>query len=100
MRTLNIAVMSLLFAIAVSGGGFAASQKANAPGQDRTCLITSKNGGFNDADVGNTQWLPRKAAEKQDSQDPNKRVFDYTNDPLVLNGTYASAEELCKNHFN
>jgi hypothetical protein len=92
-----------LAAIVISGSSaLAESKKASAPGQDRTCLVTTKNAGrFNDADVASTKWLPRKAAEAQASKDPDKmRVFDYEQDPLVLNKTYASAEDLCNTHFN
>ena len=76
---------------------------ANAPGQDRTCLVTTKNpGSFNDTDVASTKWLPRKAAEAQASKSPDTmKVFDYDNDPLVGDGKqYATAEDLCNNHFN
>ena len=92
-------VAALLAVVAASPAAFA--QNSDAPGQDRTCLITSKNPGqFNDTDVAKAQWLPRKAAEQQASKDPaTKRVFNYENDALVLNRTYASAEDLCKNHF-
>ena len=74
---------------------------ANAPGQDRVCLVSTGTAkGWNDADIVSTKWLPRKAAEAQASKDPTMaKVFDYSNDPLVLNKTYASAEELCSKHF-
>ena len=91
------------FALLLSGTSatFAQGKSAEAPGHDRTCLVTSSNGGWNDADVASTKWLPRKAAEEQAAKDPDTmRVFDYDNDPLVLNHTYASAEELCNEHFN
>ena len=79
----------------------AQGKSADAPGQDRTCLVESGNGSWNDADVAGTKWLPRKAAEAQASKDPAKfRVFDYENDALVKNKTYASAEALCTEHFN
>ena len=80
----------------------AASKKADAPGQDRTCLVTTKNANsWNDTDVANAKWLPRKAAEAQASKDPSTmRTFEYGNDPLVTTGKYASAEELCEKHFN
>lgn len=100
---MSAAIGSAVF-LAASGLASAQSDNANpnAPGQDRVCLVTTSNpGSFNDADVADTKWLPRKAAQKQASKDPNKRrVFDYSNDPLVTGGTYASAEELCKTHFN
>jgi hypothetical protein len=105
MRNL-VAAAALTAAMIISTGNvaMAASNKANpdAPGQDRVCLVTTKNpGSFNDVDVADTKWLPRKAAEKQASKHSRTmRVFDYTNDPLVTGGTYASAEQLCKTHFN
>lgn len=79
----------------------ALAQSSTAPGQDRVCLVTSKTpNSFNDADVSGTKWLPRKAAEAQASKDPSTlRVFDYSKDPLVTGGTYASAEDLCNKHF-
>lgn len=75
---------------------------SNATGQDRVCLVTTGNpGSFNDADVTEIKWLPRKAADAQASKSPDTtKVFDYTNDPLVTRGQYASAEELCNKHFN
>ena len=95
---------AVLAAMVVGSGSLAMaeSKKAGAPGQDRTCLVTTNTAGsFNDADVADAKWLPRKAAEKQASKDPSTmRVFDYDQDPLVTNKTYASAEELCKKHFN
>jgi hypothetical protein len=73
----------------------------NAPGQDRTCLVTTGvPNSWNDVDVTGAKWLPRKAAEAQAQKDPSTmRTFEYENDPLVTNGTYASAEELCNKHF-
>jgi hypothetical protein len=94
--------MITAIAAATASSAFAEAKKASAPGQDRTCLVTTKTpGSFNDTDVVNAKWLPRKAAEAQASKDPNTmRVFDYDRDPLVVNKTYASAEELCNTHFN
>ena len=68
-----------------------------APGQDRTCLVTTGvPNSWNDVDIVGTKWLPRKAAEAQAKKDPTTmRTFEYGNDPLVTGGTYASAEELC-----
>ena len=79
----------------------AQGNSANAPGQDRTCLVTTGTpGSFKDADVVDSKWLPRKAANAQASKSPNTmKTFDYAQDPLVTGGTYASAEELCNNHF-
>ncbi len=91
-----------ILALIASGGSAALAAKSSAPGQDRVCLVTTKNpNSFNDVDVASTKWLPRKAAEKQASKDPStQKVFDYDDDPLVTGGTYASAEELCNTHFN
>jgi hypothetical protein len=102
---MNVFVKSAMLATMVLAAGSmaqAASKKVDAPGQDRTCLVTTKTAGsFNDADVVSTKWLPRKAAEAQASKDPTMvRIFDYDQDPLVTNGTYASAEDLCNTHFN
>ena len=89
-------------ALIASGGSVAFAAKSSAPGQDRVCLVTSKNpNNFDDVDVASTKWLPRKAADKQASKDPSTlKVFDYNDDPLVADGTYASAEDLCNRHFN
>jgi hypothetical protein len=98
---INIAVLAAMV-VGSASLATAESKKAAAPGQDRACLVTtSKAGSFNDTDVANAKWLPRKAAEQQASKDPSTmRVFDYGNDPLVQNKTYASAEDLCNRHFN
>ena len=102
MRIPLSAVLMSVVLFTSGSASIAASNKTNAPGQDRTCLVTTKNANsWNDTDVANTKWLPRKAAEAQASKDPSTmRTFDYGNDPLVTNGTYASAEELCEKHFN
>lgn len=101
MKTLPVLIATTL-ALAVTPA-LAQDNKANAdaPGQDRTCLVTTGTPNrWNDADVIATKWLPRKAAEAQASKDPaTMRTFDYANDPLVLNHTYASAEELCTKYF-
>jgi hypothetical protein len=101
MKTQFYAALSVAFLATSAGGVFAVGKKADAPGQNRTCLVTTKNANsFNDADVVRTKWLPRKAAEAQASKDPSTmRTFDYSNDALVTNGTYASAEDLCNTHF-
>jgi hypothetical protein len=100
MKTLPILAAVIALGIAPA---FAQDNNANpaAPGQDRVCLVTTGTpNSFNDVDVVGTKWLPRKAAEAQARKDPSKqRVFDYTNDPLVTGGQYASAEELCNTHF-
>lgn len=101
MKTLLTTMAALALLASATGGAMAQGKSAEAPGHDRTCLVTSSNGSFNDADVASAKWLPRKAAEEQASKDPdNVRVFDYDDDELVKNGTYASAEELCNEHFN
>lgn len=93
---------AIIAAMIIGGGSAAIAQNEAAPGQDRVCLVTTGTpGSFNDADVTETKWLPRKAAEAQASKDPDTlRVFDYTSDPLVTGGEYASAEELCNEHFD
>ena len=101
MKTLPILVviMALGAAPALAQGNNA---NPEAPGQDRVCLVTTGTpNSFNDVDVIGTKWLPRKAAEAQAKKDPTReRVFDYTSDPLVTGGKYASAEELCNTHFD
>ena len=75
---------------------------ANAPGQDRACLVASGTPGrFNDTDIVHSKWLPRKAAEAQAAKDPKTMmVDDYADDPLVGEGkAYATGEELCNEHF-
>lgn len=99
----KLIALSVVAAIAagISPAALAQGKSADAPGHDRTCLVESSNGGWNDTDVASTKWLPRKAAKAQADKDPTKfRVFDYENDALVKNGTYASAEALCNEHFN
>jgi hypothetical protein len=56
---------------------------------------------FNDTDIVDSKWLPRKAAEAQAAKDPNTMmVDDYADDPLVGEGKdYATGEELCNKHF-
>ncbi len=97
-------MLAAVLAVTALPASVSAQNNANkdAPGQDRTCLVTTGTpGSFNDADVTETKWLPRKAAESQASKNADtKKVFDYTTDPLVTGGQYASAEELCNTHFN
>ncbi len=106
MRNLILASAAAAFLAAMGTSAMSQSNNnanANAPGQDRTCLVTTGTpGSFNDADVTETKWLPRKAAEQQASKNPGTmRVFEYDNDPLVGEGKqYATAEELCTTHFN
>ncbi len=99
-KLITLATIAMV-AAGVSPTVMAQGKSAEAPGQDRTCLVESSNGSWNDADVASTKWLPRKAAEAQASKDPSKfRVFDYEDDELVKTGKYASAEALCNEHFN
>ena len=75
---------------ALAGGG----NSADAPGQDRVCLITWANAADAatgaDATALNGKYLPRKAAEAQASKSDGKsRVFDYSNSTQAGNtGTY------------
>jgi ABC-type sugar transport system substrate-binding protein len=95
----GIALVSALFALPAMAASNSAN--ANAPGQDRVCLVTTGTANsWKDTDVVSTKLLPRKAAEAQAAKNPTmERVFDYSTDPLVVNGTYASAEQLCNEHF-
>jgi len=101
MRTLLAAITLTVASLAAPAFAESSNANPNAPGQDRVCLVTTGTANsWNDTDIVSTKWLPRKAAEAQAAKDPTmERVFDYTNDPLVINGTYASAEELCNKHF-
>lgn len=98
-------ILSTLVAIAVLSAvpAMAEDNSANpaAPGQDRTCLVTTGvPNSWNDVDIVSAKWLPRKAAEAQAKKDPaTMKTFEYANDPLVTGGTYDSAEELCNKHF-
>jgi hypothetical protein len=100
-KLVPIAAVAALLAFSPAALAESTKAAAGAPGQDRVCLVTTGTPDrFNDADVVATKWLPRKAAEAQASKDPGTmRVFDYSKDPLVLNKTYPSAEELCNTHF-
>ena len=72
-------------------------KSADAPGQDKVCLITW--GSAADAATGadatalNGKYLPRKAAEAQAAKSGGKsRVFDYSNSTQAGNtGTYTIA---------
>ncbi len=97
--SLAIAATSVL---ALAGPSFAQGNKANAPGQDRACLVTTGTpNNFNDDQIISAKWLPRKAAMAQAEKDPTTMmVDDYADDPLVGEGkTYATGEELCNEHF-
>jgi hypothetical protein len=103
MKTILSATLAAACLMGLAGQATAQGNSANAPGQDRTCLVTTGTAGsFNDADVVDSKWLPRKAAEAQASKSPDTmKTFDYSNEPdLIGEGKqYASAEELCNNHF-
>lgn len=103
MKTLLSAAAAACF-IGLTNVSVAQDNNANAsaPGQDRACLVTSGTpGSFNDTDIVDSKWLPRKAAEAQAARDPNTMmVDDYADDPLVGEGKdYATGEELCNKHF-
>jgi hypothetical protein len=90
--------------LGLTGASLAQSNNANAnaPGQDRACLVTTGTpGSFNDTDIVSSKWLPRKAAEAQAANDPNTMIVDdYADDPSVGEGKdYATGEELCNKHF-
>lgn len=84
------ALMTAPFAAQAAGPG----KSADAPGQDKVCLITW--GSAADAATGadatalNGKYLPRKAAEQQAANSGGKsRVFDYSNSTQAVNtGTY------------
>lgn len=104
MKTLLRAAAAAACFIGLTGVSVAQDNNANAsaPGQDRACLVTSGTpGSFNDTDIVDSKWLPRKAAEAQAAKDPNTMmVDDYADDPLVGEGKdYATGEELCNEHF-
>ena len=103
MKSLITAAVAATCLVSFVVPAYAASNKANAPGQDRACLVTTGTpGNFNDDQIVDAKWLPRKAAEKQASKDPSTMIVnDYADDSLVGEGkTYATGEELCNEHFN
>ena len=69
-------------------------KSADAPGQDKVCLITwgsaADAASGADATALNGKYLPRKAAEQQAANSGGKsRVFDYSNSTQAVNtGTY------------
>lgn len=94
MRLIHTAFLA---AAVLAAGPLAAgpnSNKADAPGQDKVCLISW--GSAADASSGadstalNGKYLPRKAAEAQAANSGGKsRVFDYSNSTQAVNtGTY------------
>ena len=98
MKTLPIIVLA---ATLLSGIAPAVAANTAAPGQDRTCLVTTGvPNSWADVDITKAKWLPRKAADAQAKKDPSTmRTFEYASDPLVTGGTYASAQELCEKYF-
>jgi hypothetical protein len=95
-------VIAALAASALSAPGAALAfqahgNSADAPGQDRVCLITW--GSVADANSGadstalSGRYLPRRAAEAQAAHSDGKaRVFDYSNSTQAVNtGTYVIA---------
>ena len=96
--------MNRIFIAALAAGALAApgaagafqarGNSADAPGQDRVCLITwgsvaDANSGA-DATALSGHYLPRRAAEAQAAQSGGKaRTFDYSNSTQAVNtGTY------------
>ncbi|MET3900398.1 hypothetical protein ABIB57_004364 [Devosia sp. UYZn731] len=105
MKAIICAAVAAACFLGVSSQSMAQSNnaKGSAPGQDRACLVTTGTPGvFNDTDIVDSKWLPRKAAQAQAAKDPNTMmVDDYADDPLVGEGKdYATGEELCNEHFN
>ena len=98
MRKLPIIILA---ASALAGLSPAFAANTAAPGQDRTCLVTTGvPNSWADVDILNAKWLPRKAADAQAKKDPSTmRTFEYASDALVTGGTYASAQELCEKYF-
>ena len=98
MRSTFIAALAAA-ALAAPGavGAFQAhGNSADAPGQDRVCLITwgsaaDANSGA-DATALSGHYLPRRAAEAQAAQSGGKaRAFDYSNSTQAVNtGTYVT----------
>lgn len=85
MRKVLIAITSAMAMTVASGVATAQSDNANAnaPGQDRVCLISFGNHdqatAGADADIVSTKYLPRKAAEAQADYDTGGavRIFEY-----------------------
>ena len=73
-----------LGALALAGGASAQGNSADAPGQDKVCLITWANAADAatgaDATAQSGRYLPRRAAEQQAARSGGRsRVFDYSN---------------------
>jgi uncharacterized SAM-dependent methyltransferase len=99
MKTTIAALTALALSIAPAAS---LAQNANAPGQDRVCLVeTSVPGNFANENVISTKYLPRKAAEAQAKGDTQRFLLaDYSNEAEVLNGTYDDARDFCENYFD
>ena len=94
--------MRLIYTAILAGSALAAaplaagpnSNKADAPGQDKVCLITWASAADAatgaDATALSGKYLPRKAAEAQAANSGGKsRAFDYSNSTQAVNtGTY------------
>lgn len=105
MKSITCAALAASFFLGLVGQSMAQGNNANpkAHGQDRACLVTTGTpGSFNDVDIVDSKWLPRKAAEAQSAKDPKTMIVkDYADDPLVGEGKdYATGEELCNEHFD
>ncbi|MEO6012358.1 MAG: hypothetical protein ABIQ30_02065 [Devosia sp.] len=104
MKSLISLTLATTCMLALAGPSLAKDNNANAnaPGQDRACLVTTGTpNSFNDEQIISSKWLPRKAALAQAAKDPTTMmVDDYAEDSLVGEGkTYATGEELCNEHF-
>jgi hypothetical protein len=94
MKTFLISTLAGLGLALAPAAAAQSGNSADAPGQDKVCLITW--GSAADAATGadatalNGKYLPRKAAEAQASKSDGKsRVFDYSNSTQAGNtGTY------------
>jgi hypothetical protein len=94
MRLIQTAFLAAAVLAAPPLAAGANSNKADAPGQDKVCLITwgsaADAASGADATALNGKYLPRKAAEAQAANSGGKsRVFDYSNSTQAVNtGTY------------
>ncbi len=97
-------IAALVAGVAAAPASLPAFQgnKADAPGQDRVCLITwgsaADAASGADATALNGRYLPRRAAEQQAARSSGRsRVFDYSNSTQNVNtGNYVitnNAEE-------
>jgi hypothetical protein len=95
MRKLSMAAgAAVVLAAAPLSAHASPGKSADAPGQDKVCLITwasaADAGSGADATALSGKYLPRKAAEAQAAQSGGKaRVFDYSNSTQNVNtGSY------------